>query len=68
LEDIVVPEAQDTPTKRFKAGRSLRVPLRSVLSTIGFDNKLACDAGKVGDERSNGFLAPKFESTELAVA
>ena len=68
LQDFVVPKSKDPPAKAREVIRSLGIALRTVLTAIGFDNKLAIDAGEVGDAVADRHLLSELEVAELAVA
>jgi len=48
-------------------GGSLAVAFGSVLAAIGFNNQLALDTSKVGNERADCHLASEFETTEPTI-
>ena len=67
-EYLVVPEADDLETLRFKKNRAFSVGLRTMLPAVDLHDQSRVEAEEVGDEAINGNLPPELRATELPVA
>ena len=67
-QDIVVPEPENRPSETVQVRGTLAIRVVAMLSAISLDHQPTFGTGEVRDEASNGLLAPKLESAELAIA
>jgi hypothetical protein len=69
-QHVVIPEAQNKKTVRFKIGRSFCIVIAvfGMLSAIEFDNQPCRLAAKIHDIRLDRHLPTKFQSIQAAVA
>jgi len=65
-QHVIIPEAQYFIALTFQPCRSLRVSddrlIMCMLATIAFDNQIGGVTGEVGDEISDGGLAPEMKA------
>ena len=59
-QNIVVPEAQNTPAKFFQTYSAHNIiRIVGMLAAIGFNNQMIFSTGKIGNEFANGMLTSK---------
>ena len=69
FQRVIIPKPDHPKAFRFETSRSLGIAINlfGMLPAIEFHYQLSLKANEVNDVRWNRMLAPKFESTEVAV-
>jgi len=67
-EYLVVPEADDLETLRFKKNGAFSVGLRAMLSAVDLHDQSRVEAEEVGDEAVERHLPAKFRAIKLPTA